>query len=232
MKKLFLTLVILFLSTLYLSADTYIPGGDVSGTWELTGSPFYIEGEITIPSGETLYIEPGVDVIFNGYYKFIVNGFIEAIGTEADSILFTAADPVTGWHSLRFFDAPDNSHLSYCIIEYGNATGEIPDGQGGGIYCMNSNPVITYCTISDNTAEMSGGGIACESSSPQILNCTIIYNNSFYSGPDTHGGGGIGCIYSNPLISNCTIKGNTANNPGGGIAFAHSDFIIEYCDIM
>ena len=233
MKKLMLTFAILVLFTLYLSADTYIPGGDVSGTWELTGSPFYIEGEISIPVGETLTIEPGVEVIFNGHYKFIVNGFIEAIGTEADSILFTSADPVIGWHSLRFIDAPDSSHLSYCIIQYGRATGEIPDSHGGGIYCGNSNPVITYCTIIDNTAEMSGGGIGCEeNSNPQIIHCILINNSSLAVSGEGGGGGGIACFNSNPIISNCTINGNTANYAGGGIAFSESDGLIEYCNIM
>ncbi len=259
MKKLLLTLVILFLFTLYLSADTYIPGGDVSGTWELTGSPFYIEGEITIPVGETLTIEPGVDVIFNGHFKFIVNGFIEAIGTEADSILFTAADPVTGWHSLRFIDAPDSSHLSYCIIEYGNATGEIPDSHGGGIYCENSNPVITNCTFSgnyagehggairistnsnpiiedctfmDNTAELIGGGISCDESDPQIINCLISNNTSLAVYGQPGGAGGIGLTNnSQASVRNCTIMGNTANNAGGGIGCKEADAIIEYCNI-
>ncbi|MCK4652817.1 MAG: T9SS type A sorting domain-containing protein, partial [Candidatus Cloacimonetes bacterium] len=193
--------------------------------------PFYIEGEISIPVGETLFIEPGVDVIFNGHYKFIVNGFIEAIGTEADSILFTAADPVTGWHSLRFIDVPDSSHLSYCIIEYGNATGEIPDSHGGGICCVNSNPVITCCTIIDNTAEMSGGGIACEESNPQIINCILIYNSSLASVGEG-GGGGIAGFNSNPIISNCTIKSNIATYAGGGIVFSESNGIIEYCNVI
>jgi hypothetical protein len=257
MKKLLLTLVILFLFTLYLSADTYIPEGDVSGTWELAGSPFYIEGEITIPVGETLFIEPGVEVIFNGHYKFIINGIIEAMGTETDFILFTAANTTEGWHSLRFYDAHDFSHLSYCIIEYGRATGEIPDSHGGGIYCENSNPVITYCTIignfaessaggigcsnsnpeildcmiSGNVAGVSGGGIFCEGSNPQILNCTITNNNSLGGGLG-QGGGGITCsLNSEALISYCTITGNMANHAAGGIGCSQSDAIIEYCNI-
>ncbi|MCK4694241.1 MAG: right-handed parallel beta-helix repeat-containing protein, partial [Candidatus Cloacimonetes bacterium] len=253
-------LVILFLFTLYLSADTYIPEGDVSGTWELVGSPFYIEGEITIPNEETLFIEPGVDVIFNGYYKFIINGIIEATGTETDFILFTAANTTEGWHSLRFYDAPDFSHLSYCIIEYGRATGEIPDSHGGGIYCENSNPVITNCTFSgnyagehggairistnsnpiiedctfmDNTAELIGGGISCDESDPQIINCLISNNTSLAVYGQPGGAGGIGLTNnSQASVRNCTIMGNTANRDGGGIACAWgSNSIIEYCDI-
>jgi hypothetical protein len=31
--------------------QTYIIGGDVGGTWSSTGSPYYIQGEITVPNG-------------------------------------------------------------------------------------------------------------------------------------------------------------------------------------
>ena len=37
--------------------------GDVDGIWALSNSPFNIVGDIFIPNGETLLIEPGVEVI-------------------------------------------------------------------------------------------------------------------------------------------------------------------------
>ena len=43
-----------------LSAATTIPGGNVSGIWDAAGSPYLIEGDITVPAGQTLTIEPGV----------------------------------------------------------------------------------------------------------------------------------------------------------------------------
>jgi len=51
-------------------AQTDIMGGNVRGTWTLSDSPYHINGEITISNGETLIIEPGVDMIFTGHYKF------------------------------------------------------------------------------------------------------------------------------------------------------------------
>ena len=42
-------LVVLLIKTTMSSADT-IPGGDVSGTWYQANSPYYINGEITIPT--------------------------------------------------------------------------------------------------------------------------------------------------------------------------------------
>jgi|GEM_PF-6205965 len=62
----------------FASADT-IPSGDVSGTWTMAGSPYYINGDINVPAGQLLTIEPGVVLDFLGYYKLTVYGQLEAI---------------------------------------------------------------------------------------------------------------------------------------------------------
>ena len=118
-----------------------------------------------IPMDSTLNIHPGVQVIFQGHYKFIINGILEANGVEGDSILFTAADTATGWHSLRFLSAQDTSHLSYCVIQYGRAPGTSdPDAQGGGICCYYSSLVVSHCTIQRNYAEWCAAGILLDHS--------------------------------------------------------------------
>jgi hypothetical protein len=149
---------------------TFIPGGDVSGVWVASGSPYLILGEITVPAVDTLIIEPGVEVNFQGHYKLIVNGVLEAAGTETDSILFTAADTSEGWHGIRFVDASNNSYLSYSIIEHGHTS-----GNGGGIYCYNSNLTISYCTITANEGYF-GGGIFCSGGHIMISYCYVTGN--------------------------------------------------------
>lgn len=186
-------------------AQTIVPGGNVSGTWNTAGSPYLVQGEITIHADSTLIIESGVEVIFQGHYKFIVNGIIQAVGTEQDSILFTAANPDTGWWGLRFTNAPDGSQLLYCILEYGKATvgTSFLDRRGGGIYSSESRPEIIHCTIRDCFADFAGGGIYVSS--------------------------GVSAVY--PSISNCTIAGNSANNMGGGIYSMVGSFEIVGCNI-
>ena len=183
--------------------------GPLSGV--ITAGTYTVEGEISVEAGDTLVIEPGTVFNFQGHYKFIINGWLFAEGTEADSITFTAADTSEGWHGIRFIDAPDSSRLSYCVLEYGRATGSEPDNGGGAINCQNSSPVITACTISGNSA-VYGGGILCLESSPSISNCTINVNTAVSIG------GGIFCSDSSPVITDCTISGNTAaEDDGGGI---------------
>ena len=197
---------------------TDIPAGPVSGDWYSSGNPYNINGEIYVHEDSTLNIHEGVDVIFQGHHKFIVNGFLEAIGTETDSILFTAADTSEGWHSLRFIDAPDSSHLSYCIIQYGRATGStFEDSLGGGIYGDHSSPVIDHCTIRWNSTVYNGGGcVFFNDSDPTIKYSNIIGNMS-----EGYVGGMHFDYDCDPIVSHCTISEN-ASLWVGGIYFGHN----------
>jgi len=112
-----------------------------------------------------LVIEPGCSIIFTGHYKFCVdsNAVLKAIGTETDSIVFTAMYTAEGHHGIRFYYAADGCMLMYCRIEYGNATDDgafTSDDCGGGIYCCGSDPTITNNTMSGNSAYECGGGIS------------------------------------------------------------------------
>ena len=96
---------------------------------------------------------------------------------------------------------------------------------GAGIYCQQSSPTITNCTITNNMAIGAdqqyipppridcGGGIYCEQAAPTITDCLIASNWSCQFG------GGIYCSAgSAPKLVNCIIAGNSAVE-GGGIYF-------------
>jgi hypothetical protein len=224
--RIYLSTIIGVLFSSLLFSQTTIPAGYVSGTWTSTGSPYNVQGNITIHGDSTLNIEPGVMVDFQGSYSLTVNGYLEALGTENDSIHFFPANTTNGWNSIRFADAPDSSHLSYCTVSY---TGNYVFGTGG-ISCINSNPVITRCRISNNngrTVSISyAGGIALNNSNADISWCTISNN---YSGQN---GGGINVYNSSPVITGCNIAGNETVQHGGGISiYANSSPIITNCTI-
>jgi hypothetical protein len=86
----FLFGVLLILSAnLIVYADTPV-SGNVSGVWDINGSPYLVMGDLTVPNNQTLEILPGVQVIFQDHYLFTVNGVVRAQGTAADSIEFTS----------------------------------------------------------------------------------------------------------------------------------------------
>lgn len=184
------------------------------GTWTLGESPYEINHRILVPEGQTLVIEPGVEVMFTGHYKFSVEGCLLAIGTAEDSILFTAQDKATGWHHLEIIANPatnDTSKLSYCIVEHGQATGGggTLDNLGGGIAISGAHAVISNSTIRNNLADENGyygpvgGGIIVNETSAIITDCDIINNTA------RDGGGGI-CLAWSPssIIKGCLIANN------------------------
>jgi parallel beta-helix repeat protein len=118
-----------------------------------------------------------------------------------------------------------NLTITSCTLKANVAS----DGDGGGIYCIDSSPRISVCTIgvaaSANTA-INGGGIYCHNSNARIKDCTLDSNSVSWWG------GGIACSGSNPLISGCTINDNVASDQGGGIYLAsNSDARITTCQI-
>jgi hypothetical protein len=206
--SIFLLLFIGWNATIY-ATDV---SGPVSGTWTVEGNPYNVVGPIGIQAGETLMIEPGVQVIFQGWYKFLVYGSLQAVGTETDSITFTAADTTEGWHGLRFYDIStqaDSSFLVYCSIQYGRSSGDNSAGEdkhGGAIYCSNSSKLrIQNCSILHNqTSDIAGAnGIA---------------GNPGTSGESaaTGDGGAIYLLNSDLIISSNAICENQTGSASGG----------------
>jgi hypothetical protein len=226
-------------------AQTEIPTGNVIGLWDRAKSPYRINGEITVPNGETLAIEPGVEVVFTGHYKFNIQGRLLAVGTETDTIAFTALDPQGGWHGMRFINTPgtnDSSKIVYCSLKYGKAnTGDDLDRCGGAMAIKNfnkvliSNCLIAYNSTSGNMSTTGGGGIALWTASPTITGCEFYANTGVY-GPAMviyyssnalignnhfHGHTGHGLINigagSAPILMNNLIENNTSTAPAHGV---------------
>jgi parallel beta-helix repeat protein len=222
--------------------QTHIPSGNVNGKWIKQNSPYYIDGEIKIPRGKKLIIEPGVKVIFTGHYKLIINGILEAKGNELDSIYFFPSDTAVGWHGIRFIEAEDFSSLEYCVLKNGKSAtekelqeildcqakdnyedcSELFNADGGALSVNKSHPRLKHCLIENNFAALSGGGITIKNNSnPVISNCKIRNNVA------RQNGGGIHCVSeSNPIIEDCIIEWNSAFDLGGGIN------VQNYCDLL
>jgi hypothetical protein len=219
MKRVLLTsLTILIWIGVY--SQTPVPPGPISGTWTESGSPYQIMGETSILDGTSLIIEAGVRVEWQvDSCPMWVYGQILAIGTESDSIIFTAANIQEGWGSIRFDNTPagnDTSRFEYCTFQYGKAYGPYPDNCGGAIAALNFGKIIfDHCYFHDNEAlqfdsqNNGSGAIALWTSSPRITNCLFEENSGLL-------GGAIVCyMYSNPLIENNEFNRNLAQKDTG-----------------
>jgi hypothetical protein len=207
-------------------AGTIVPGGAVSGTWTKAGSPYTVTGDIRVPKGRTLTIEPGVLVKFAGHFGLTVGyrATLDAKGTEQDPIVFTAIDTNEGWFGIRFVNSGADDILKYCTIEYSKKPrtggGGFLNLIGGGILCCGSweeepgflvpsSPTIDHCRIANNDAE-TAGAIMCMDESEAIITHNIIVDNS----ADLDAGG-IYIFESSVTIANNVIAHNSGLQAGG-----------------
>lgn len=202
--------------------------GDQSGVWDVTGSPYELVGDVRVPPGETLIIEPGVTVVGMGNFKILVDrGTLRAVGTADSPILMTADDQSTGWRGLQLFSATDDSRISFCVIEYAKGTGAYPQVRGGAIYVKDCSPEVSHNELRFNLSQNGnrngvGGGVLTETSDAWI------HHNHIHDNAADSGGGVCTTEYGTPIVEDNVIEDNRAFNAGGGIyAGARSSPIIE-----
>jgi hypothetical protein len=217
-KKILFTFLWTMVSFSIIFADTTIPGGYVSGTWTAAGSPYLIQDNITIHADSTLAIEPGVDVIFQGYYRLTASGILEAIGTTLDSIRFLPSDTSIGWHGLYFNGSGISHNLSFCTIEYAGESGIH-------MHAVALKLDVRHCTIAHCRSDF-GGGIHVNgfADTLDISHTCFAYNTAE---SDTGGeGGGIYLRMGTLIMDSCMVHANRAVIPneqydyavqGGGI---------------
>ena len=236
-KFIIFSLCIVFLKTYNINAQTDIQAGEVSGTWSSQNSPYRIFGEISIPDQETLTIEPGTNIEFQGHYKFNVQGRLLAIGNVNDSITFTIHDTTGfsdtsiiggGWHGFKFDLTPptnDTSKFIYCKIQYGKAVGNTINENAGGAFYVNdfSKLVIKHSNLKNNLALTYGGAIYCINYSSPIISENIFYFNTV----SKYYGGAIYCKdFSSMEISGNVFSYNYARLSGAAI------YCGDYCTTM
>jgi hypothetical protein len=116
--------LLLFLSLKSAHAQTTV-SGDVSGVWTKAGSPYLVEGSVTIPAGEVLVVQPGVEVRTASVTWIYVYGTLTAKGLVNDSIRFVGVhpqEPNAHGGTLVFTTASVGSVLDYVSIHrWGNS---------------------------------------------------------------------------------------------------------------
>ncbi len=154
------------------AADTPVSGSITTDTtWTQAMSPIWVEGSITVTSGATLTIDPGVDVRFDGYYSLTMSsGALVADGDAAGAgvITFTSnfTDPWPGaWAGINVYDDTGGSLLDDVVISYASTgitfadvsvpvtNSQILNSQWYGVYISSSTTpydlVFSGTTIAD-----------------------------------------------------------------------------------
>jgi len=212
--------------------------GDVSGTWDV--DTVQVIDNILVPNNQMLTINPGVKVIFDGYYLFKVAGQIQANGLNNDSISFFVSD-TTGLYNLEtnegswggFWFEPtspnsDSSTFEFCKFKYGKAVAtDSLYWYGGAVYIWKYSRLrFSNCSFSNNMAYKNGGAIYCRDSNIKIEHCDFIDNAG--GTPIEYGYGGAVCLeYSNAKVFRNYFTQNSSTGVGGGLSFEYSNPDIE-----
>lgn len=214
MKRLLNALLIAFLlcamffvtATVY-GATNYIGTVSSNTTWTKANSPYTLTGNVTVDSGATLTIEPGVTIRIPSDCILQVNGILVARGTSDEKISFIGGDVSVGGSS-------SGSVIENAIL---NPTNLIIDSSA----TINGNTIIGRGSANSFEAVLINGG------APSISN-NLIYGADSQRGIRITGGsptissnGVMGMIISEgsnnvgaPIISHNTIE--------GGISFSQS----------
>lgn len=113
------------LATVFINHDATFAGG----RFTRANSPYIINGDLRVSAGDSLIIEPGVELRFSASSSFIVEGLLIAQGTEQDSIFFTvnSVSPTSGsWNGVFLYNSSARP-LRRVVVSFA-ATGITCDG--------------------------------------------------------------------------------------------------------
>jgi len=205
-------LVVLLLCALLSISAKIVDATDITGTvsssvtWTKNGSPYRLTGNLTVASGATLTVEPGVTIQIPSNCILQVNGTLVARGTSSEKISFNGGDVSLSEGS------------SSCIIE-------------NTIFDCTNLIVASSATIKDNTLI---GRASSESFEAVLITggAPIISNNLIY-GADSQRGmritGGSPTITKNGIMGMIISEGNNMdavvishNTIEGGVSLSKS----------
>lgn len=151
MKTIF-TIFFCVLFTINIQSQSTISAGNVSGTWTKAGSPYKIQGEIKVPKGSTLVLQPGTVVEFQDTFGLRVEGVLKAEGKRGDSIYFK---PRTGvnmagrgytWAGIYYFNNFETDTIRFRFCSFEGVKKGFNYGKGLGVFyalqSVGGSPII------------------------------------------------------------------------------------------
>lgn len=163
-----------------IALDNFLPNGE--HLLENIGLPYIVlDGGLSVGDGDTLTLQPGVEVQFPEEGSFNVGGNLFAVGTPSQPVRFTGTTEEPGWwRGIQVNESLTGSNIvvfQYCDIGYGglDRPGEEIELDDGLLGLATSNALVTNCRIHDS----AGPGIKVFTNAAPFIRRNRIENNAF-----------------------------------------------------
>jgi hypothetical protein len=181
------------------AAQTIITGGNLTTqTWTVQGSPYILQGDITVAAGQTLTINPGVSVqvaasdmqgggVDPARVEIRIAGTVLSQGTQANPVSIVAQNGVSGsWYGIRFENTASASSITYTTVSGARRafTSFAPFGAVSianvnaigftelGLDIRSGNPIVTDAWFAGAAGAQFGIDIGTDATA-NLLRCTI-----------------------------------------------------------
>ncbi len=182
--------------------------GELSGIWTETGT-YNITDDVLISEGNELIIQPGTMITLENNSQFIVNGLLQAIGRDEETIGFSSE---TQWKGFKFEGTDADNILHNCHISNANYSA---------MMIIDAKIDLINNKIFDNTGTSYGAALDISNSDD-----VIIHNNVFANNYNNGLVGVIALSNSIPTFTNNIIVNNDGTT-GGIISLKNSaDLVI------
>src|ERR1039458_3590533 len=188
---------------------TFVPPAPATGHWSQALSPYYVVDNVSVPSGQTLTIDPGATVLIGSNLTITANGsLIQAVGTPSQRITIGSQSSTFFFNAILVQNQTGTNRFKYC--DFANAQTAISMGMYGNNQTM---PVeIMNCTFSNCVQQAIYGeaigpalcGNGCSGNYTAIASLNPVIKNCAFSGTSN------GCILniSGAVVNcNCSLFG-------------------------
>ena len=217
-------ILIALLSACFVSrAQTIEVNGFQTGIWD--ADTVLVTGNVTV--ADSLQVRPGTMVLFEGFYGILVpkDATFEALGTEADSIVFTADKG--GWDGFKL-ERSGRFKLDYCVLEHGESIDSL-EFFGGAMSIQNSEDVqIFHSTLRYNTSYKRGGAINALESRVEMQSCSLHHNSVLYAVDQFNYGGAASFLKCDVELQEMEFRDNDGSVCiGGALSFDSCSVVLD-----
>jgi len=119
-----------------------------------------VTGDLLIPPGVTLTIQPGTLVLIDGVASgdrgvdIDVQGAIQSLGTAESPVVFTASNPARPWGELHHQAGGVSQYQHTQIMLAGHSPGGGHTGRGPAVRAENATIVFDHCVLADEAGKV------------------------------------------------------------------------------